>query len=92
MTAFTSIFWSLVVLAILVNNYADIAMKIQVNQRLPKQERFSWWSRNSWAVSRKYREFYPDSNLPLIGQFSFWLAIVLGAAFVASTLWNSRPS
>lgn len=92
MTPFIPIFWSLVVLAIVVNNCADISMKIQVNQRLPEQERFSWWSRNSWAVSRKYGEFYPDSNLPLIGQFSFWVGVVLGAALVVSGLWNSRLS
>ena len=92
MTAFIPIFWSLVVLAIVVNNYADISMKVQVNQRLPEQERFSWWSRSSWAVARKYAEFYPDSNLPLIGLSSFWLCIVLGAAFLASTIWTeNRP-
>jgi hypothetical protein len=90
MTVFIPIFWSLVVLAIGVNNYADISMKIQVNQKLPEQARFSWWNRNSWAVARKYGEFYPDSNLPVIGQFSFWLCIALGAAFLANTLWTSN--
>jgi hypothetical protein len=90
MTSLTAMFWSLVVLSIVVNNYADIAMKIQINDRLPAKEKFSWWSRNSWAVARKYGEFYPNSNMPLISQCSFWLAAALGAAFVINSLWKSN--
>jgi hypothetical protein len=87
MTEFTTIFWSLLVPSIVVFVYADIAMKIRVNDRLPAKERYSWASRNSWAVARKYREFYPNSYLPLIGKCSFLLCTLLGAAFAVNTLW-----
>jgi len=85
-----AILWSLIVLSIVVTLYADIAMKIEVNDRLPQKEQFSWWSRNSWAVARKYGELYPDSYLPLIAKCSFLFCTALGAAFMVSTLWKSN--
>jgi hypothetical protein len=85
-----AILCSLIVLSIAVTLYADIAMKIEVNDRLPQKEQFSWWSRNSWAVARKYGELHPDSHLPLIAQCSFLLCTALGAAFMVSTLWKSN--
>ena len=90
MRVFNPIFWSLAVLAIGANIVANFSMKIRVNGRLPEQERFSWWSRNFWAVARKYAEFYPESDLPMVGQFSFWVGFALGAAFLANKLWNSN--
>lgn len=89
MTEFTTIFWSLLVPPIVVFIYADIAMKIRVNDRRPAKGRFSWASRNSRAVARKYGEFYPNSYLSLIGKCSFLLCTLLGAVFAVNTLWKS---
>jgi hypothetical protein len=43
--------WTILVLSIAISNYADITMKPQVNERLPTEERFSWWNRDFWKVS-----------------------------------------
>jgi hypothetical protein len=76
-----AIFLSIFALSIAVTNCGDIAMKIQVNNRLPAKEQFSWWSRDSWKVSRKYEEYYPDSYLPLVVQDSFWLCMYWEQSF-----------
>jgi hypothetical protein len=81
-----AIFWSILVLSVIVTNLADVAMKIQVNERLPSEEKFSWWNRDSWRVARKYRDFYPNSYLPLISQCTFWLFVVLLSAGIVGTL------
>lgn len=83
-------FLSVFVLSMLVNNYADTVMKIRINRRLPAEERFSWWSRNSWKVARKYGEFCPDSYLPLIARCSFWLCASLLAGLLLVTLRNAN--
>jgi hypothetical protein len=83
-------FWIILALSIAITNCADIAMKLQVNEKLPAGERFSWWNRDGWKVSRKYEEFYPDSWLPLIAQIGFWLCIALLALALVSSLWLSK--
>ena len=90
MGEFMAIFWSILVLSIVVKIYSDFVMKIQVNERLPEEQRFSWWTRNSWKVARKYRELYPDSYLPLIGQCSFWLCLALGTTVLVNSLGKSN--
>jgi hypothetical protein len=81
-----TIFWSILILLAVVTKYSAIAMKIQVNHRLPLGERFSWWNRDAGKVVRKYRELYPDSRLPSIGQWTFWLflAMLVGWAIASS--------
>jgi len=75
--AFMAIFWLMLVLSIAACGIASTFMKMEVNGRLPPAERFSWWNRDAGKVTRKYREFYPDSYLPVIAQFSFWLFVIL---------------
>ncbi len=85
-----ALFWSILILSILVTNSASIVMKLQVNEKLPPEERFSWWNRDFWKVARKYQEFYPDSYLPLIDKCSFWLCVALAAVFIVWSL--SQPN
>ncbi len=80
------LFWSILVLSILVTNSTSIVMKLQVNEKLPPEERFSWWNRDFWKVARKYGELYPDSYLPLIDKCSFCLCLALLATLVISSL------
>jgi hypothetical protein len=67
---------------------ASTVMKIQVNDRVLKDERFSWWSRDFTEVGRKYREFFPGSPLPDIAQYSGWICVLLFAAGVLSSFFE----
>jgi hypothetical protein len=88
MAGFPLIFWALIIPSIVFAICADIAMRIRVNDRLPEEEQFSWFVRNSWPVVQKYGELYPDSYLPLIVKCNFLLVTILGAAFVVNHLWK----
>jgi hypothetical protein len=62
-------------------------IKIQVNQKLPKTERFSWWTRHTFPVVRKHRELFPGSPLPSIAMLSFWGTVLLFLALVGSLVY-----
>ena len=81
-----TIFWIVLVLLVMVTNIADIAMKLEINDELPSEEKFSWWNRNYWAVERKYREFHPKSYLPSVARWCFWLVVAMFVMWgIAST-------
>jgi len=69
-----------------VTNTASTVMKMQVNDRVSEDERFSWWSRNYAEVGRKHRELFPDSPLPDIARYSGWVCLLLLAAGVLVSL------
>jgi hypothetical protein len=65
-----------------VTNASSTVMQMRVNDRVPEDERFSWWSRNYADVGRKYRELFPESPLPDIARYSGWICLLLLAAGV----------
>ena len=65
-----------------VTNAASTVMKIQVNDRVSEDERFSWWAHNYAEVGRKHRELFPGSPLPAIARCSGWICLLLLAAGV----------
>ena len=69
-----------------VTSTASTVMKMQVNDRVSEDERFSWWSRNYAEVGRKHRELFPDSPLPDIARYSGWICLLLLAAGVLVSL------
>ena len=77
----------LIVLGV-INTAASAAMKMQVNARIPEDERLSWWSRDFSEVGRRYREIFPRSPLPNIARYSGWICLVLVAAIVFGSLWR----
>ena len=77
-------FWIVVIPAIAFTVGTDIVMKSRVNRRLPAQDQFSWWLRNSSQVQTKYEEFYPDSSLPSIRRYAFWLTYAVGAVLLTT--------
>jgi hypothetical protein len=56
--------WGFLVLAILANTVVSILIQVRVNEKLPRSERFSWWTRQGFDVGRKHRQLFPESVLP----------------------------
>lgn len=69
-----------------VTSTASTVMQLRINDRVPEDERFSWWSRNYAEVGRKYREFFPNSPLPDIARYSGWMCLLLLAAGVFNSI------
>jgi hypothetical protein len=77
------------VLVGLVNGVVSIAVKAQVNRRLPEGERFSWWNRFEYfEVMRKHRELVPERPLPDIAQFSWVIGFILFMAIILMTMMH----
>lgn len=66
----------ILVLAIIIN-VISIIMKVRVNAKRFDDEKLSWWSRDFRAVNSAYREYYPDSVLPGIDQYSYYILLAL---------------
>jgi hypothetical protein len=70
-----------------VTSASSTVMKMQVNDRVPEDERFSW-SRNYADVGRKYRQLFPDSLLPDIARCSGWICLLLLATGVRNSFFE----
>jgi hypothetical protein len=57
-------------------------MKVRVNEELPEDRQLSSWSRNFEEVRRLYREQHPDSILPDLNRYGYYLALALMAAMI----------
>jgi|HubBroStandDraft_5_1064220.scaffolds.fasta_scaffold207576_2 hypothetical protein len=80
------VYWVALAFFAVVTNSSGVVMKVRVNDTLPQSERFSWWNRDARGVSRKYRQLFPDSYLPDVERYSFWLFLVMLAACVIASL------
>jgi hypothetical protein len=67
------------VLVALASIYSSLAMRIRLTRRLPL-ENGSWWMRGSGQVELAYKELFPQSYLPLIVRYAFWLVVAMAAA------------
>jgi hypothetical protein len=57
-------------------------MKKRVNEELPEDLRLSWWSRNYRQVERLYGEQNPDSILPDLSRYGYYVALALMGVMV----------
>lgn len=81
-----TIAWLLVVAV----NVCAVVMRVRVNRTLPESERFSGWRRDAGAVSRRYRELFPNSYLPDLERYSFWLVVVMLLVWLIDALWKTN--
>jgi hypothetical protein len=79
--SFMTIFWVILILSAVVSNIASIFMKLEVNDKLPPEEQFSWWNRDGREVARRYKELHPDGYLPPVARWSFWLFLAMFVAW-----------
>ena len=73
------IFASITIALAAVGLYCDTAARMDVNRTLPQDQRFYWWHQTFSTKKqfyRKYRELYPASHLPQIGQWAMWIALI----------------
>ena len=70
----------------LISNIASALVKIQVNQRVPVSERFSWLDGYTGALGRKHRELFPGNPLRNVARYSFWICLILLTAIMFSAI------
>ena len=57
-------------------------MKARVNEDLPEDQKLSWWTRNYREVNRLYGEQHPESVLPDLNRYAYYIALGLMAIMI----------
>lgn len=74
--------FSILVVTALLSNCGHLIMRIRVGNRLPHGQRLSVWMWSSDQVADAYLQFVPDSRLPSLTEYVFWLIFAIGAGLV----------
>ena len=69
-----------------VNVAVSTVMKLKVNSQIPKEQRFSWWSRNFSEVGHMHRKIFPGSMIPDICRYSKWACLSLLLVIILSAI------
>jgi len=72
----------------IVANVSTTMVKLQVNAKLPENERFSWWVHYTNEVGRRHRELFPDSALSDIALYSRLACLFLFVSIVLISIFN----
>jgi hypothetical protein len=77
-----------VIIAIL-GLFGELVMRIRVAKREP-YDRIAWWRRGGDEVVAAYQELFPNSQLPILRRFCFWLVLVSAAIVLFVALLKSH--
>jgi hypothetical protein len=80
-----SIFFSLLMVMALLSICGEIVMRVRLTKRA-SLDNIAWWRRGGDEVSAAYEEVFPDSRLPFLRRFVFWLVVTCVGALVFSVL------
>ena len=83
------IFFTMLVTIAIVNIFAEIVMRVRLSRLEVPSEKLLWWRRGGDEVAATYQERFPQSYLPRLGRFVFWLVLALAAALLLSILRKS---
>ena len=72
----TIVLLSILVLAVLVSFYSNLAMRIRLTKREPSRDKLVWWRRGSREIEQTYMELFPASHLPGLSRYAFWFVLV----------------
>ena len=81
---------SILLFAAILSFLQHIIMRIRLTKAEPSRDKLVWWGRGSGEVTAMYEELFPDSYMPLLCQFAFWLVLALASVILAGVLWKSH--
>jgi len=82
MTAFSIALLVCFILVAIPLNILSVWIKPRVNERLPEDQRTSWWYRDYSRVYGLYEEQNPDSILPNLSRYGYYLLLALTAIMI----------
>jgi hypothetical protein len=79
------VFFSILVVMALSSIFGEIVMRVRLTRRASR-DKLAWWRRGGDEVAATYEEVFPDSRLPFIRRFVFWLFVICAGVLVFSML------
>ncbi len=83
------VFFSIVTVIALLSILGEIVMRVRLTRRASR-DKTVWWRRGGDEVAATYEEIFPDSRLPLLRRFAFWLFVALCVLAVPALLSKSH--
>jgi len=83
------IFFLLLMVMALLSICGEIVMRVRLTRRASR-DKIAWWRRGGDEVAATYEEVFPDSRLPFLRRFVFWLVVTCAGVLVFSMLWRSN--
>jgi hypothetical protein len=84
------VFFSILVVVPLLSIFGEIVMRVRLTRRY-SHDKIAWWRCGGDEVAATYEEVFPDSRLPLLRRFVFWLFVTCAGVLVLSMLlWKSN--
>ena len=84
-----AVFFSILGIMALLSSGSELVMRIRVTKMEPR-DKIAWWRRGGDEVVAAYEELFPNSWLPVVRQFAFWLLVGFCAVVLLSVLWKSH--
>ena len=79
------VFFSILVVVALLSIFSEIVMRVRLTRRASR-DKIAWWGRGGDEVAATYEEVFPDSRLPFLRRFVFWLFVSCAGVLVLSML------
>ena len=81
------VFFSILVVVALVSIFGELVMRVRLTRRASR-DKIAWWRRGGDEVASSYAEVFPDSRLPALRRFGFWLFLFCCASVLVVVLWK----
>jgi hypothetical protein len=81
------IFFSIVAVMGLLSIVGEIVMRVRLTRRTSR-DKIAWWRRGGDEVAASYEDVFPDSRLPFLRRFAFWLFVALCVLTFLMLLWK----
>jgi hypothetical protein len=85
-----AILFSFFVVIALLSILGEIAMRVRLTRSDTSRDKLAWWRWGGDEVTAIYEELYPDSRLPIVRPFAFWLFIACSAVLLLVVLQRSN--
>ena len=84
------IFFTMLVTIAILNIFGEVVMRVRLSRLEVRSEKLLWWRRGGDEVAAMYQELFPQSHLPRLRRFVYWLVVASAAALLLSILWKSH--
>jgi hypothetical protein len=79
------VFFSIFAVVGLISIFGEIFMRVRLTRRA-SHDKLAWWRRGGDEVAATYEEIFPDSRLPFLRRFIFWLVVACAGVLVFSMI------
>ncbi len=86
-----AVFFSILGMVALLSIFGEIVMRVRLTRR-SLHDKMAWWRRGGDEVAAGYEQVFPDSRLPFLRRFSFWLFLGCAGGILLLAMLSRKPN